>query len=494
MRLIKEDNFYLIVILFLIMIMAIRTPLDSDMWWHLRAGEQTWLDKQVYTTDTFSHTRAGSDWINHSWLSQVMMYGIFNLGGLTGLAIWVGICAVISVGILYKQMDGHPLLRGAVLLFAAVIASVVWAPRPQIHSLVCFSITSLILNDYRKQKNWKILLLLLPLFILWGNLHGGYVLGFILIGAVLTGEILNRVLFLGESLGWPDLGRLLGISIAGFVFVVINPLGIEIWKIPFNTVAVETLQNLINEWASPDFHYIFQQPMMWMMLGAFSLMALSGRKPDGVEIVTLAVFSWLALTARRNFGPFALATAPIFGNHLNALLIKWKTTAGDRSDWTRRLSNGMDQDRDLSPWLNNLVNLLVIGLLLIAVGWKTNYAVLEKFHEAEEKAFPVQAVDWLTENEVKGNLFNDYNWGGYLIWHLRDYPVFVDGRTDLFGDQVLNDYLEVMGLGDRWEGTLAEYDIRAILVESDSYLAKFLSLSNWKEVYRDDLAVIYIKE
>jgi hypothetical protein len=100
----------------------------------------------------------------------------------------------------------------------------------------------------------------------------------------------------------------------------------------------------------------------------------------------------------------------------------------------------------------------------------------------------------MLDNEIEGNLFNDYNWGGYLIWHLREYPVFVDGRTDLFGDLILNDYLEIMGLGNSWNDTLNAYEVGVILVKSESNLAEVLSYSNWKEVYRDDLTVVFTQD
>jgi len=142
---IKEEKLYLIIVLLLILIMAVRTPLETDMWWHLRAGEETLRTGEVYSVDTFSFTREGTDWINHSWLSQVVMFLTFQSSSYYGISVWVGVCAVLSMLFIYLQMKGHPLLRSAVLLFAAVVSSVVWSPRPQIHTLVLFSLMSYVL-------------------------------------------------------------------------------------------------------------------------------------------------------------------------------------------------------------------------------------------------------------------------------------------------------------------------------------------------------------
>ncbi len=87
----KEKRFYFYVIILLLLIMALRTPLDTDMWWHLRAGEETLSNRQVYSVDTFSFTRQGQDWLNHSWLSQVLMFLLFQTGGYLALSLWVAI-------------------------------------------------------------------------------------------------------------------------------------------------------------------------------------------------------------------------------------------------------------------------------------------------------------------------------------------------------------------------------------------------------------------
>ena len=322
---IKEEKLYPIIVLLLILIMAVRTPLDTDMWWHLRAGEETWQNQEVYSVDTFSYTREGSDWINHSWLSQVLMYLIFSTSSYHGLSIWVGVCAVFSMFFIYLQMKGHPLLRSVVLIFAAVVSSVVWSPRPQIHSLLLFSLLTYLLFKYRETGKSGFLIGSIPLFVVWGNLHGGYILGIILIGSMLAGQIMDKVLLVKNApeISWKKIGLFALFLVAAFFVVLINPFGLDMWKIPFNTVGVETLQNLISEWASPDFHQAFQQPMLWLLLGVFALIALSKKTLSGMELVPLLAFSWLALTARRNFGPFAIIAAPIFAKYLDDLILVW---------------------------------------------------------------------------------------------------------------------------------------------------------------------------
>jgi len=491
---IKEEKLYLIIALLLILIMAVRTPLETDMWWHLRAGEETLRNGDVYSVDTFSFTREGTDWINHSWLSQVVMFLTFQSGSYYGISVWVGVCAVLSMLFIYLQMKGHPLLRSAVLLFAAVVSSVVWSPRPQIHTLVLFSLMSYLIFKYRSTKQIGYLAWSIPIFILWGNLHGGYVLGIILIGSVIVGEILNKVLFMEftDHLSWRNIGILSIFMVVSFLVILINPFGLDMWRIPFNTVCVETLQNLINEWASPDFHQAFQQPMLWMLLGVFSLIGLSKKSIDGAELLPLIVFSWAALVARRNFGPFAIIAAPIFSRYLASLIDNWLNTAREKLKWIDKfIEKSSQSNKELKPGFKNLINIILISSLLVGVGWKIMDVNDKEFvQQAERKIFPVAAVDWLETSEIKGNMFNDYNWGGYLIWHLRDTPVFVDGRTDLFGDEILNDYVDVFSGQFELGEFIDKYEIDFLLVKPGLFPMDIVENSDLEIDFEDGVSVI----
>ena len=491
---IKEEKLYLIIALLLILIMAVRTPLETDMWWHLRVGEETLRNGEVYSVDTFSFTREGTDWINHSWLSQVVMFLTFQSGSYYGISVWVGVCAVLSMLFIYLQMKGHPLLRSAVLLFAAVVSSVVWSPRPQIHTLVLFSLMSYLIFKYRSTKQIGYLAWSIPIFILWGNLHGGYVLGIILIGSVIVGEILNKVLFMEfiDHLSWRNIGILSIFMVVSFLVILINPFGLDMWRIPFNTVGVETLQNLINEWASPDFHQAFQQPMLWMLLGVFSLIGLSKKSIDGAELLPLIVFSWAALVARRNFGPFAIIAAPIFSRYLASLIDNWLNTAREKLKWIDKfIEKSSQSNKEIKPGFKNLINIILISSLLVGVGWKIMDVNDKEFvQQAEREFFPAAAVDWLETSEIKGNMFNDYNWGGYLIWHLRDTPVFVDGRTDLFGDEILNDYVDVFSGQFELGEFIDKYEIDFLLVKPGLFPMDIVENSDLEIDFEDGVSVI----
>lgn len=488
----KENRFYFFVIFILLLIMALRTPLDTDMWWHLRAGEETWTNRQIYSIDTFSYTRQGQEWLNHSWLSQVLMFLLFRSGGYLALSIWVAVSAVLSMSLIYFQMDGHSLLRGAILILAGAVAGVVWSPRPQLMSLVMFGLTSYILYLYKWEKR-NLLVYLIPVFIIWGNLHGGYVLGIILLGSTIFGELLNKI-FPGKKSYPPDWGEIRNLvlwSFACLLAVLINPFGIGMWKIPFNTVGITALQDLISEWASPDFHQLFQQPMLWMLFLVIFALGKSKKSIDGTDLVSLIVFSWLAFTARRNFGPFSMISAPIISRHLSSILDNWKASNTENdNNWHKFLSS---PEGKIPQNTKNWINMTILGLLLITAGWKAITVTQESFVlEKEKDIFPTQAVEILQKDLAPGRIFNEYNWGGYLIWHLRDYQIFVDGRTDLYGDEIIWEWSDVLNAKPGWEEKLETRGVDYLLIRSDWPLL-LVANDNWDEIFSNDTVILLMQ-
>jgi len=113
----------------------------------------------------------------------------------------------------------------------------------------------------------------------------------------------------------------------------------------------------------------------------------------------------------------------------------------------------------------------------------------------EQDSLPYQAVEFIKSNQPAGPMFNSYNWGGYLIFKLwPKYPVYIDGRTDLYDDTFIRRYIDVMVANDGWQQTLTEDGINLVVVEQNSTLAKFLRLdSEWAESYRDEMTAIFVR-
>lgn len=466
-----------------IFVMAVRAPVDTDMWWHLAAGRQMWHSHSILSEDPFSHTVLGKRWTNHSWLSQLIFYALYKLGGLQAIALATALAITLAWWVAYRQTEGNPYVRGFSLLLAALASSVMWTPRPLIFTFLLFAVLNFLLERGRRNSRW--LWLLPPLFMLWGNLHAGYIGGFVLLGCRLLGLLLEM---LGARRFDGKVVRLAGICALCIGAILINPHGYKVLLYPFATVKVGPLRKYIQEWTSPDFHQLFVQPFIWLLLATFGAVGFSGQRMRGDEFIPLAVFCYLSLIACRNIPLFALVAGPILAHYARyalSSLSKWAFS----SSLSQRFVL-FESPRPGSPFINSLL----LALLLLAALLKVTVALApSSLVKAEKALLPVGAVKFLREEHVPGNMFNDYNWGGYLIWQLYpEYKVFVDGRTTLYGEEVLGDYLRVMLVKTGWEDVLDKYNVSFILVKQDSTLARWLEREpTWHKAYEDRMAVVF---
>lgn len=484
-----------VVTLLLVFLMASRTPLDSDLWWHLRSGQVMVETGRPLLVDTFSFTRDGMPWTNHSWLGELVLIGIYNIAGFYGLSAMVGLCAVAIVGLIWSQVPGKPFTKSVFTLFSAIISAPIWTPRPQLFSLVLLALLAWLISRKstlsRNNYFWIVVL-----FIFWSNMHGGFVLGVILLVATAAGLIIDG--FLDETGMTLSKTRqaagLVIVSLAGYVVSAINPNGIKMWLIPFETIGVNVLRQLIQEWASPDFHQKEVWPFLFLVLFSFLTLAIREKRIQWRFVVPAFIFISMSFFAQRNIGPAAIISIPwlarIWSNiQIPANLIN-NLPGFIRSFIDRlRVKNNPKQ----SSLLTRIVNLSIVGLLGFVCFFKLASAAHPVIFSAyEEKMFPTGAVDYIKShpNPREGRLFNSYSWGGYLIWFLPEEKVYIDGRTDLYGDEILNEWITNIQADEGWKDLLESRGITRVLIEPDRPLAKLLPLDGGIIVYRDKNSVI----
>jgi hypothetical protein len=477
-----------VVVLFLALFaMAVRTPADTDMWWHLGAGRTIVTTGHIPYADGFSFTVQGKPWTDVQWLAQVGMYLAWRLGGDVALALLVAVLVVLAFIFVYLQMEGHVFLRAFAIVLAATASSVIWSARPQMLSFTLLAVTCYIVYLF-KWRQVNRLWVLIPLFVLWGNVHGGYALGLMLIGSTAAGGILNRLTGQADApevMSWREIGLLAGTGVLCGLALLINPYTFGTWALPFRTVGIKTLQGFIQEWASPDFHQLYQQPVLWLLFALLAVAGFSGRRWDWTDLIVVVVFGYSAFLAGRNIAALALVVAPVLTRQaqpiVEAVAARVKLPASAR--------------QDLNPALSGVLNWLIVILVALAALLKAGVALSpQMIDKAQREAVPVRAVEWLRQSGLTGPMYNSYNWGGYLIWALPERPVFVDGRTDVY-DEFLLEYVKVMYARPGWQTVLDRYGVRLALTEHDSFLAAMLATQpNWRLTYSDDQAAIYARE
>jgi hypothetical protein len=469
----------LIILFALIFAMAVRVPLDTDTWWHIRSGEYIIEQRAVPTTDPFSHTRAGEPWIDHSWGAQIVLYLAYRLAGDVGLALYTALLATAGMGFVYLTCAGNIYVRAFSLVLAAAAAAVFWSARPQMMSFLLSTVVLYLLH--RHKRGGRDRLLFIPLvMLLWANLHGGFAIGFILILGSIAGEVLGNLVHRGAAdvVPWAGVRKLALVAALSLVAICVNPAGVQMLGYPFRTVGMGALQDFIQEWASPDFHQRQTWPFIILLLGVYAAAGLSRRRLDWTDLTLTAGTAFLALMAGRNIAVFAVVAAPVLTRHVDAFL--------EERGWQVRPARAAHGP---AAFLNlALVVLILLGAALKVVG----VLLPQTVHAAQEEALPVRVAAWLNQARPRGAMFNSYNWGGYLMFAAPDFPVFVDGRTDLYDDEFLREFLNAWRGLPGWEDTLDRYNVGFVVIETDGLMAIRMRLDDdWAIRYEDDQAVVF---
>ncbi len=477
------------ILFILLFTMAVRIPLDTDTWWHLRSGQIMLDEGKILKQDVFSHTRQGEEWINHSWGAQIFLYGTYWLTGgdadpadtgTIGLALFTALLATGGMMLVYRICPGTVYSRMFVLVLGAATAAVFWSPRPQMFSFLFGTITLYLLYLY-KYRHLDRLWLVPILMVLWVNLHAGFAIGFIFLFGFMAGEIIGRYLDSEnpQTLSWLQIRKVALVTLVGMAVLSINPYGPRMILYPFQTAGIQVLNLFIQEWQSPD----FKNPQTWpFVLILVAILIFSSRTQQRInwsDAVLVAGTAGLALWSGRNIAVFAVAATPVLARQVDG----WLNERG----WQLQPSQKVTPRMMRLNWLL-LMLVLVGGLAKIGTDLSP-----EMVRETHEEFLPTGAVDYLKEYDSTSVLFNDYNWGGYFIFALPDVPVFVDGRTDLYGDDFLEDYVRTYFGAEEWRNSLDDYGVNLVVIPPDSALATLLreNPDTWQIGYEDDVAVIF---
>jgi hypothetical protein len=472
-----------VVLMVLVFGMSVRTPLDSDLWWHLRGGQVTLSQGEPLLIDIFSYTRFGAPWVNHSWLSEVIFSWLFERSGFLSISCLIATVVSLSMALVYSCSEGPALLRAFVIILASVASAPVWSPRPQIFSQLCLAGVMFCLQQVSKSRKW---LWVLPgIFTIWSNLHGGYALGLIYLGLWIIGQMIE---FVCLKLNLKSLVRnilpLVLVAIVCAFSVLINPNGLDVWRVPFQTIGVSALQQYIPEWASPDFHELSQQPFLLYLLLMIIVLGMVPRRKNIADILIAACFTAMALFARRNFAPMVIVTAPLLCKYGWEIIQEYLP----RKKFSKLPNVTVSTKNNL---LKKSINLSLVALLWAIVLVKAYVVNYPAYVDSQiKKMYPEGAVNWLLTHQISGNLFNEYNWGGYLIWTSPTIPVFVDGRTDLFGDQILREWITAVQGGEGWQNILDQRGIRTVLLLPDRPLVDKLKKQHWRILFQDSQSII----
>jgi hypothetical protein len=473
---------------------------DGDVWWHLRAGEEILRSGAVPATDAWTIAGQGRPWISQDWLSNVVMAAVHGAGGEWGATLLSLVFALVTVaafallwrGLGYRRGAPGWLARLVWLTAGLIVAGPIIGVRVQTLDLLLSAATAWLLWGYLGYRSVTWLTGLPLVALAWVNLHAGFPLLFLLGGAVIVGEAVDRVLARapdGVPLTWPQIGRLTGaLAVAGAV-LILNPNGPRIYTYPFATAAIAAHRDFLFEWSTPDLSTFPGQVLIAFLVLVVAPTLWMGRRhirtAHALWLVGLSLMSIMAIRFALLAGPIGGALAAI---HLAPQIASWPAWHG-----LRQMAHRMS----LAPREGIQANLnAILVLVVIAAGGILALARAAPAVQAQAIAanMPVAATAWLRADGSAKRIFNVYAWGGYLGRELPDTLVFIDGRSDIYGDAPIRRFADAIDLRSDPGALLTEARIDHVVFWPDSALGRWLDdQPAWERVHTDDLAGVWAR-
>jgi len=458
---------------------------DPDFWWHMETGSWIIDHGSLPSHELFTYTVSGKAWADQEWGSEVLGDLIFRAGGFLAFSLAYTAVTWLGFWFIWRRIAVErvpALIAGACIGVAAAAGVEVWGPRSQMISFALTCLTLYWVEAYLRDHHRHVYLLPVVM-VVWTNLHGGFVYGLAVVGLAAATETALWLLSPQEGAHRRRSLRLwlvlAGCAVAGLV----NPITIHAYLAAIQVQTSAIQQTFIAEWHSPNFHVAGELGVELLLLLVVAAMAL--RRPRLWDAVLTVVGIYAALSAVRN-APIAAA--------LLIPMVAWSFGgAWERGRWRDRFAGWVSRrDGDLLVAVSAAA--LIVGV--VAVGFAAN--TLSTQTESTAANFPVGAADWLAANPTVGTrMFNAYDWGGYLIYRFygnADRRVFIYGEATEVGNPLLQQVSDVENAEPDWQTILDEHGVDYVVERTDSALSMALGVDpQWKRVYDDGFAVIFVK-
>lgn len=446
---------------------------DPDVYLHIAVGRWIIANRVVPHEDIFSYSMYGAPWVPHEWLSEVVFAALFDHFGWIGLVVLVAIAFAVAMALLSRALliflAPTYALIGTLTAWGMCFPSLVARPHALVFPIMVAWIAALVVARSLDRAPSPFAALLM---VLWANLHGSFMLGLAfvaLFGAEAVFDANDRHAARRAVLNWTAFGLL---SLAA---AFATPNGIAGFLFPFEMIRMNFALSLITEWQSPSFQH--PQPLeIWLMLLLLGTLLMGIRLPV-TRIVMLLVLLHMALLHVRYGTVLGMLTPLLVAPSLASQLPR-----------SPEEFMGSAVRRGLGKWplpaaTGSVALVVVLVLAIAATAWQRN------FTHAADRFTPAAALAATSRSRGTGPVFNDFNFGGYLI--LSGIPTFIDERADMYGDQFLRRYVS----REQLPGILSQYHITWTLLAADHPDVSLLDhLPGWRRLYADKIAVVHVRE
>jgi hypothetical protein len=472
---------------------------DGDTGWHLRTGEWILQNGRVPDRDIFSYTKAGEPWFAWEWLWDLTFGWLHLHAGMAAVlaaSILVLCCTYAILFRLVRRYCSNVLLAFALTVFAAAGSSMHWLARPHLFTLLFVAVFCSVLQRVQEGKT-RLLFWLPPLMLLWTNLHGGFFIGIFLIGCYGAGELATWLVEKDRVLAKSALLRsrpYLATAAACAALTLVNPYFYHLHQHVWHFLGSPTLYMQIDEFKGTNFQSpqaVYFEPLILLGILAAAWSFYNKRFADGFIV---AAWVHLGLFSVRNMPIYLLVATPVVGRMLHAQLTRLE--AAPLAAWVSRITRSSREFAAEFGATDRLprVHLTSAVALLAVCGMFYLPAPPPKFRaEYDPTVFPTKALKLFQDPESAVHVFTSDLWGGYMIYRL--YPrtkVFVDGRSDMYGEAFAKKCSTLFNAQHGWEQTLASYGVTAVMLPVDAPLTGALKESRrWRPAYDDGIAIVF---
>lgn len=474
------------------------TYLDPDFGWHLKIGQETIQEKSVPTIEKHVTILRGASWVDHEWLLNAAVYWFYDKLGYIPLSIFFAALALIFF-ILTIILARDNLAKGSDSTIFIILFVLLGLPgilghlgvRLQEIGFLCFVLILLMIRNYENQRNWKILMLFPPFFILWANMHGSFLVGlFILLlwlGVMVLRKIFEHRKFvnfrtetffvLPAAFSRRQIWTFALFVLLSFAATLLTPYGLKLHYFLADYWRNPAFSSQIQEWLSP-FQFPFRYWQIFYIsffLGALfffffyriitEISASNKIKLNFWYLLLSLIFIVLTLKSRRNFPFFFAVSLPIMVGFFSGIF-------DFNLDYIHKVFLTFPRFVKNSPVV---IILLVLTLTILRTNFNSN-----PFQNYCSE-YPCQALDYIKSKPEYKNLkiFNSYQWGGYLLWTWPEKEIFVDGRYpqhSLGSRSLIEEYADFFD-SDKGLEKFSQYDIQLVLASRNNINYS----SNWLE-------------
>ncbi len=465
---------------------------DAGIGWHIRTGQEILATHAIPRVDPFS-AQIRKPWVAWEWLYDVLVGGLELSAGLNGVVWFTAVVIAAVFAALFRLLvkRGTDVLVALLLTLLAMSASTIhFLARPHVLTWLFVLVWLWMLNsrELAVERSGRCLWLLPLLMLIWVNVHGGFLLGFVLLGIFWLGSAWTWLHLkesrIEESLQKVAAGKrvrqLTLVGLASGVASLVNPYGWHLHAHIYAYLSNRFFMDHIDEFQSPNFHGIAQRCFLVLLLIAVAALAARGGTLRLSQILLTLLAVYAALYSSRNIPISSIFLAAIVGT-LISLAGSW--------GFVQRMGV-MDSTRRGHLW----PIVVTVATLMIALnGGRVGSTPLMDAH-FDARRMPVDAVGFVAQSAVRSPVLSPDYWGGYLIYRLYPrYPVVIDDRHDFYGEPFLRSYLTMTHVEPGWEDFLKRRSSCLVLPRSAALSVVLSKTPQWKPAYSDDLAIVFVR-